>query len=81
MHVLCFALLVLPVVRAEPRRWMLYAGLAVAYGAAIEIVQPFVGRQAEWLDLGADSVAVMLGILLARLSRIVLPANDQSPHS
>ena len=39
---------------------------AVAYGAAIELVQIGLGyRSGEWMDLVADAVGVAVGALLA----------------
>lgn len=36
------------------------------YGGAIELIQFFVpGRSCEWADLGADSIGITLGLLLA----------------
>jgi VanZ family protein len=35
---------------------------AVALGAAIEVIQGFIGRQVDALDLGADAVGVALGL-------------------
>lgn len=41
--------------------------LLVLIGAAVELVQPQFGRGAEWLDLVADGVGGILGILFANL--------------
>ena len=42
------------------------AAAAVAYGAAIELVQIQLGyRSGEWMDLVADAVGVAAGALLA----------------
>jgi VanZ family protein len=41
------------------------AAAFVALGGAIELVQPYVNRDAEWLDLGADLLGVLLGLMLA----------------
>ncbi|MBB4842186.1 VanZ family protein [Paucibacter oligotrophus] len=41
----------------------------LAYGGAIELIQFFVpGRSCEWADLGADSIGIALGLLLAGLA-------------
>lgn len=41
----------------------------LAYGAGIELIQYFVpGRSCEWADLGADSIGIALGLLLAGLA-------------
>ena len=62
LHALAFALLVLPLGWADIRHAVWLAPLALAYGGAIELVQPFVGRGAEWGDLLADGIGIGLGL-------------------
>ena len=46
-------------------RWRRIGVGLMAYGALIEWVQAFIpGRSAEWLDLGADGIGALLGVLL-----------------
>lgn len=48
------------------RRDYFWLGLAlVAFGGLIELLQAHVGRDAEWMDLLADTVGVAVGLLLA----------------
>jgi VanZ family protein len=63
MHALAFALLVLPLGWADIRSTLWLAPLALAYGGAIEVLQPFVGRGAEWGDLLADAAGIGIGLL------------------
>ncbi|GGE32537.1 hypothetical protein GCM10011360_20490 [Primorskyibacter flagellatus] len=60
-HLVAFGLLTLPLSVTRPRwiPWVLLA--AVAYGAAIEIIQPYVGRFREWADLLADAAGALIG--------------------
>ncbi len=37
----------------------------VALGAVLEVIQPYVQRAMEWLDLVADAVGAMMGIMFA----------------
>jgi len=65
-HILAFACLAFPLPLVRPR-WTIWVILGViAYGGAIEVIQPAFGRQAEWADLGADAIGAMLGALVAR---------------
>jgi VanZ family protein len=42
----------------------------LAFGGLIEIVQSVIpGRSSEWLDLGADSVGICIGLVLMGLLR------------
>lgn len=69
MHALAFFGLVLPLGWVRPR-WALRIGLAaLAFGGVIELVQPSVGRSAEWADLWADGLGVVIGLLPGQLRR------------
>jgi len=71
LHALAFGLLVLPAALTRPRALLWLAPLALLYGAAIEVIQPSVGRTGEWADLLADGVGIALvcglGALRGRL--------------
>ncbi|MEI7601558.1 MAG: VanZ family protein [Aestuariivirga sp.] len=60
-HLIGFAALALPLSFSRPRLapWVVLA--AIAYGGAIEIIQPYVGRSGEVLDLAADAMGAVLG--------------------
>lgn len=68
-HALAFAVLVLPATVARPRAALAIALAAIGYGGAMELLQPSFGRTAEWLDLLADAVGAVLGVLLGRWLR------------
>jgi VanZ family protein len=74
-HLLAFATLTWLGWRAFPQRgWLVVLGL-IGFGGLIEILQWFTpDRSAEWADLAADSVAVVLVSLLelayAQLQRL-----------
>jgi VanZ family protein len=67
MHVVVFAGLTLWFAGQYRQRsyWRIAAGL-LAYGVLIELCQRMVGyRSAEWLDVTADAVGIIIGLLLA----------------
>ena len=69
IHLLAFVLLTLPLsLRPWVKGWKLGLG-CLAFGAAIEIIQPFVNRSGEWLDLGADAVGIVLGLAIGQILR------------
>ena len=69
IHLVAFALLTLPLsLRPWVKGWVL--GFAFfAFGAAIEIIQPFVNRSGEWLDLAADGLGIALGLAIGLVAR------------
>lgn len=73
-HIIAFAVLVFPVIATGPHRWIWLVPLAIAFGGAIELIQPHVGRSAEWMDFLANGVGVGIGVWLGRLVHRRLPA-------
>lgn len=72
-HMAAFFGLVFPTAALWPRVTAWIGLMAVLYGGAIEIIQPYTGRSAEWADLLADGIGVGLGIVLgATLRRLIL---------
>ena len=61
-HVIAFAALVFPSALLYRRSLVWLIPAALVLGAAIELVQPFVGRSAELADFVADSVGVACGL-------------------
>ncbi|SEK79914.1 hypothetical protein [Roseovarius nanhaiticus] len=66
-HFAGFALLVLPLGYARPDWGLRILIGAAAFGGVIELIQPNVGRAAEWADLVADIAGAAAGILAMRL--------------
>lgn len=62
-HALAFAALAFPMAAIRPTAavWVLLG--AGAYGGIIELIQPHVGRHAEWGDLAADAAGAACGII------------------
>lgn len=63
-HIIAFAALALPSATLYPRalRWSVPFGLA--FGAAIEIIQPYVGRSGDVPDFLADAAGIAIGVTL-----------------
>lgn len=66
-HLLAYAALSVPVSVAKPRFWILTIGIFVIWSGAIELIQPYVNRYGEWLDLAANVSGVLIGIVIAAL--------------
>ncbi len=68
-HVIAFAALVFPATLLYTRSLIWLIPAALIFGAAIEIIQPFVGRSAEVGDFVADVIGLVCGITLGFLMR------------
>jgi VanZ family protein len=66
-HLIAYAALMFPVALRRPRRWIVLALLFVAYSGVIEMLQPYMNRYGEWLDLAANATGVACGIITAGL--------------
>ncbi|WP_162497400.1 VanZ family protein [Roseovarius dicentrarchi] len=72
-HFIGFGALALPLCWVYPRRaWAVILGVT-AFGGAVEVIQPFVGRGAEWADLLADALGAVAAAILAIWLRRVWP--------
>ena len=68
-HLISFAILTLPIAIIRPRAIWIILSLSIAYGGAIELLQPLVNRNCEMADLLADAFGAILGVLVTRALR------------
>lgn len=73
-HLIAYAALAVPVSLGRPRYWWLILLSIVAYSALIEVLQPYVNRYGEWLDLAANSAGILGGLVIAELLIRSFPA-------
>ena len=66
-HLLAYALLMFPVALRKPKFWLTWMAFFLAWGGAIELVQPYVNRYAEWADFFANGLGLVIGVILAWL--------------
>ena len=70
-HALAFLALALPLSFARPRLTLWITLAAIAYGGAIELIQPYVGRDRDFFDFLADAAGAVSGAAVgAALSRL-----------
>ena len=66
-HFIAYAALIIPVVLRKPKYWPLICSSFVFWGGAIELLQPFVNRYGEWLDIIANTFGLAFGLMAAML--------------
>ncbi len=72
-HLIAYAALSIPLSLKKPKYWLLIVFFFLAYSGLIEIIQPYVNRHGEWLDLAANSLGVVFGICIAELLSYIFP--------
>ena len=65
-HIIAYAILSIPAGLHRPDRWIFFGLLFIAYGGAIELLQPYVNRYGEWADMLANTAGVVCGLFIAR---------------
>lgn len=65
-HFLAYGALVLPVALAKPKYWLWMTFAFAGFSGAIELIQPYVNRYGEWLDMAANVAGLGCGIILAQ---------------
>ena len=66
-HFIAYGALILPVaIKQHKQLWYFVLGFAL-YSGLIELIQPYVNRYGEWLDLAANSLGLLCGLALAKL--------------
>ena len=66
-HFISYATLMLPTALRKPKYWLAIAFAFLFFSAAIELIQPYVNRYGEWLDLLANAGGILCGIITAQL--------------
>jgi hypothetical protein len=66
-HFISYGALIFPVALRKPKNWLwIVLGFAM-FSGAIELIQPYVNRYGEWLDMGANIAGLLFGLLAANI--------------
>jgi len=66
-HFIAYSVLVLPLMLKKPNNWVAVFTLYILLSGAIELIQPYVNRYGEWLDMAANIGGLVCGSLVAYL--------------
>ena len=71
-HFIAYGVLAFPIALARPERWLLLIVGLLMYSGIIELIQPYVNRYGEWLDLGANGLGLIGGVLIVAVARSIV---------
>jgi len=72
-HLIAYAALSLPAALRKPKFfWLIILGYLL-FGGLIELIQPYVNRYGEWLDMLANCLGILCGVALAQLLSYCFP--------
>jgi len=66
-HFIAYAALMLPTALRQPKHWLIITFAFLAFSGAIEILQPYVNRYGEWLDIAANAFGLTCGFIIAKI--------------
>ncbi len=66
-HLIAYGVLMFPTALRKPDKWILYGLLFIAYSGAIELLQPYVNRYGECMDMAANISGIVCGFIIAEL--------------
>ena len=71
-HLIAYAAVAYPTALRKPKRWLAIILCFAFYSGLIEIIQPWVNRYGEWMDVQANVGGLLLGIMLAKITNRLL---------
>lgn len=75
-HFIAYAALMLPTALRKPKYWLTLTLLFLAFSGAIELIQPYVNRYGEWLDMAANASGLVCGFILAKIMTFFVSNNN-----
>lgn len=76
-HFIAYGALMFPIALRKPGYWLLLGLLLVCWSGAIELIQPYVNRYGEWMDMAANSTGIICGLFAAQLINWIFPGNQE----
>ena len=66
-HFISYGALMLPVALVRPKNLLYIACGFALFSGAIELIQPYVNRHGEWLDMAANVTGLFFGYVIAKI--------------
>jgi len=77
-HFIAYCALMLPAALRRPKYWLGYALLFIAWSGLIELIQPYVNRYGEWLDMAANAGGVLIAIMISQGLRWLISSRNSN---
>jgi len=71
-HFIAYASIAFPISFKSPRYLWKFLFAVLLWSATIELIQPYVNRYGEWLDLLANASGLLIGFVVASIFRKLL---------
>lgn len=68
-HFIAYGTLAFPIAFARPKYWVLYILFFLFCSGMIELIQPYVNRYGEWLDMLANSAGLIIGTAIGIITK------------
>lgn len=75
-HFIAYAALMFPTALRKPKHWLMVTFAFLTFSGAIELIQPYVNRYGEWLDLAANALGLLCGFILAKVLLLFCSKNN-----
>jgi len=73
-HFIAYGALMLPVALRKPKYCLLITLAFAGFSGVIELIQPYVNRYGEWLDMAANVAGLACGAILAQVINYFWPS-------
>ena len=73
-HFIAYGALMFPTALRKPNYWKIIGLVFIVFSGMIELIQPYVNRYGEWLDMAANNAGVVCGLLLAQMMTFLFPS-------
>jgi hypothetical protein len=67
-HFIAYGALMFPTALKQPKHFLIITLGFITFSGAIELIQPYVNRYGEWLDMVANALGLIFGWILAKVS-------------
>ena len=74
-HFIAYGALMFPVALRKLKYWQFICLFFICWSGMIELIQPYVNRYGEWLDMAANTTGIICSLLIAQFISWILPVN------